>query len=231
MSKHSISHSGRCLLSRRNFLQDTSNGLGAIAMTYLLNSQGLLSAQSKQVAVRPDIDPQKPLAARTPHFVPKAKKVLVIFCSGGFSHVDSWDYKPELIRRHNQPMPGASELITFQGAQGNLIQSPYTFKPRGESGKYISDLVPNLAELVDDMCFIHSMTALKNTHGPDEYRFRSGWISKYGGLDILRTRYRKRQSTSICLHPRPQRCPTIRPQQLEQRVPTRCLSRCSFQRE
>ena len=175
MSKHSISHSGRCLLSRRNFLQDTSNGLGAIAMTYLLNSQGLLSAQSKQVAVRPDIDPQKPLAARTPHFVPKAKKVLVIFCSGGFSHVDSWDYKPELIRRHNQPMPGASELITFQGAQGNLIQSPYTFKPRGESGKYISDLVPNLAELVDDMCFIHSMTALKNTHGPAENQMNTGF--------------------------------------------------------
>ena len=168
MSKHSISHSGRRLLSRRTFLQDTSNGLGAIAMTYLLNSQGLLSAQNKQIAIRPDIDPQKPLAARTPHFVPKAKKVLVIFCSGGFSHVDSWDYKPELIRRHNQPMPGASDLITFQGEQGNLIQSPYTFKPRGESGKYISDLIPNLAELADDMCFIHSMTALKNTHGPAE---------------------------------------------------------------
>ena len=57
MSKHSISHSGRRLLSRRNFLQDTSNGLGAIATTYLLNSQGLLSAQNKQVAIRPDIDP------------------------------------------------------------------------------------------------------------------------------------------------------------------------------
>ena len=58
MSKHSISHSGRRLLSRRTFLQDTSNGLGAIAMTYLLNSQGLLSAQNKLVAIRPDIDPQ-----------------------------------------------------------------------------------------------------------------------------------------------------------------------------
>ena len=175
MSKHSISHSGRRLLSRRNFLQDTSNGLGAIAITYLLNSQGSLSAQNKQVAIRPNIEPQKPLAARTPHFVPKAKKVLVIFCSGGFSHVDSWDYKPELIRRHNQPMPGASDLITFQGAQGNLIQSPYTFKPRGESGKYISDLVPNLAELADDMCFIHSMTALKNTHGPAENQMNTGF--------------------------------------------------------
>src|SRR5690606_2460964 len=102
-------------------------------------------------------------------------RVIMIFCSGACSHLDTWDYKPELIKRHGQPMPGAEELITFQGGQGNLTRSPYEFKPRGQSGKYISELVPNLAELADDICFIHSMTAKSNTHGPGENQMSTGF--------------------------------------------------------
>jgi hypothetical protein len=66
------------------------------------------------------------------------------------------------------PDAGAGGLITFQGEQGNLIRPIRDFKPRGQSGKMISDLLPNLAEMADDMCFIHSMTAKSNTHGPAE---------------------------------------------------------------
>ena len=65
-------------------------------------------------------------------------------------------------------MPGGDKLITFQGEQGNLTQSPWEFKPRGQSGKMISELVPHLGDLADEMCFIHSLTGKTNTHGPGE---------------------------------------------------------------
>ena len=175
MSHNPLSHTGRRLLNRRNFLQEAGGGLSAIAMAYLFGTQGLLAAENDKAPIRPEVHPDNPLAARPSHFTPKANRVLVLFCSGGFSHVDSWDYKPELIHRHGQPMPGSEKLITFQGGQGNLTQSPYEFKPRGESGKYISDLIPHLAELADEMCFIHSMTALKNTHGPAENQMSTGF--------------------------------------------------------
>ncbi len=99
----------------------------------------------------------------------------MIFCSGALSHVDTWDYKPELIKRHGTPMPGAEKLVTFQGGSGNLTKSYWDFKPRGQSGKYISDMLPNLAELADEMCFIHSMTSKTNTHGPGENFMSTGF--------------------------------------------------------
>lgn len=161
------------LLSRRQFLNRSVTGLSSIALTALLKENGLLADEAP---VRPLIDPAKPYAARQPHYPAKAKQVLLIFCSGALSHVDTWDYKPELIKRHDTPMPGSGNLITFQGEQGNLIKPLWEFKPRGQSGKMISDLLPNLAELADDMCFIHSMTAKSNTHGPAENQMSTGYI-------------------------------------------------------
>jgi hypothetical protein len=99
----------------------------------------------------------------------------MIFCSGAVSQVDTFDYKPELIKRHGQPMPGAEGLITFQGQQGNLTKSPWEFRPRGQSGKMVSDLVPHLGALVDEMCFIHSLTGKTNTHGPGENFMATGF--------------------------------------------------------
>ena len=77
--------------------------------------------------------------------------MLVIFCSGACSQLDTFDYKPELIRRHGQPMPGSEKLITFQGEQGALTKSPWEFRPRGQSGKMVSDLVPHLGALADEI--------------------------------------------------------------------------------
>ena len=72
-------------------------------------------------------------------------------------------------------MPGADKLVTFQGENGNLTRPLWDFKPRGQSGKMISDLLPHLAELADDLCFIHSMTAKTNTHGPAENQMSTGF--------------------------------------------------------
>jgi hypothetical protein len=163
------------LLNRRRFLSDAGTGLGAIALTAMLGRQGLLGSNvSGKEALRPEIDPGRPYAPRKPHFAPKAKNVLVIFCSGACSQLDTFDYKPELIRRHGQPMPGVDKLITFQGEQGALTKSPWEFRPRGQSGKMISDLVPHLGALADDLCFIHSMQGKTNTHGPGENFMSTG---------------------------------------------------------
>ena len=154
---NSFSNAGRWLLNRRDFLRYAGNGLSGIALASLLARE------------------RNPIAARPSQLTPKAKRVLVLFCSGALSHIDAWDYKPELIKRHGQPMPGQEKLITFQGENGNLVRSPWEFKPRGQTGKYISDLLPHLAELADDFCFIHSMTARSNTHGPAENQMSTGF--------------------------------------------------------
>jgi hypothetical protein len=171
MPTHDLSSAGRRLLDRRGFLAHAGSGLAGVALASLLAEQDLLAAEPSSPLIRPEA----PLAARPPHFPPKAKRVLVIFCSGAVSHVDTFDYKPELLKRHGQPLPGADKLITFQGEQGQLAAPLWPFKPRGESGKMVSDLLPHLAELADEMCFIHSLTAKSNTHGPAENQMSTGF--------------------------------------------------------
>ncbi len=163
-----LSHAGRHLLSRRDFLRWGGTGLGGIALSSLLAEEG-------KSPIRPVIDPSHPYAPRAPHFPPRAKRVVLVFCSGALSHVDTFDYKPELVKRHDTPMPGGEKLVTFQGGNGNLIKPLWDFKPRGQSGKMVSDLLPNLAELADEMCFIHSMMAKSNTHGPAENQMATGY--------------------------------------------------------
>ena len=152
---------------RRAFLRDAATGAGGVALAALL-------AEAAD-PIRPAVRPDDPLAARAPHFAPKAKRVLTIFCSGAVSHLDTFDHKPELIRRDGQPLPGADRLVTFQGENGNLVKPLWTFRPRGQSGKMVSDLLPNLAALADEMCFVHSMTARSNTHGPAENQMSTGF--------------------------------------------------------
>ena len=159
------------LLNRRGFLGHTATGLGGIALAHLLGQDRASGA----VPIRPNIQPSNPNAPRPPHFQARAKRVLMIFCSGAVSQIDTFDYKPELIKRHGQPMPGAEGLVTFQGQQGNLTKSPWEFRPRGQSGKMVSDLVPHLGALADEMCFIHSLTGKTNTHGPGENFMGTGF--------------------------------------------------------
>ena len=164
----------RHLMNRSHFLSHSVSGLGGVALAQLLNSEKLLGSEKVRESapgktpIRPVIEPGNPNAARDSHFAPRATQVLQIFCSGAISQVDTFDYKPELIKNHGKPMPGGDKLITFQGEQGNLTKSPWEFKPRGQSGKMISELVPQLGALADDMCFIHSLTGKTNTHGPGE---------------------------------------------------------------
>ncbi|MBM3784969.1 MAG: DUF1501 domain-containing protein [Acidobacteria bacterium] len=134
---------------RREFI----SGLGALALAELLGA-----------------------APRQPHFAPKAKRVIQIFCPGAVSHLDTFDYKPELLKRSGQPMPGGDKDVTFQGANGNLMRSPWPFVPCGQSGKHITAMLPHLAAHVDGMAFVHSMTTRSNTHGPACVAMNTGYV-------------------------------------------------------
>ena len=158
--------------NRRKFLFDPANSLAGIALASILGQERLLGDETP---LRPQIDPSSPFGSRSPHFAAKAKNVVMIYCSGACSQLDTFDYKPELVKRHGQPMPNEEKLITFQGAQGNLTKSPWAFKPRGECGKLISDLLPQIGEMADDICFIHSLTGKTNTHGPGENFMSTGF--------------------------------------------------------
>src|ERR1041385_3763087 len=93
-----ISNAGRWMLNRRDFLRFGGTGLSGVALLSLLQEQRLLAKEP----IRPRWSSEPPSAPRPPHFAPKARNVLVIFCSGALSHVDVWDYKPELIKRHGE---------------------------------------------------------------------------------------------------------------------------------
>ena len=140
-------------MNRRTFFQDIALGLPAIAL-------GNLMAGGKV----------------EPHHTPRAQRVLQIFCPGAASHIDLWDYKPELEKRSGQPMPGGDKDVTFQGANGNLMRSPWNFVRRGQSGKPITEMLPRLGELADEMAFIHSMSSRSNTHGPACVMMNTGFV-------------------------------------------------------
>lgn len=135
-------------VARRTFLEQMSTGLAGVALSHLLANEATSATGAEKNAA------------------PKAKQVLQIFCPGAASHVDLWDHKPALEKYHGTPLPGVETEVTFQGKNGNLMQSPWPFVPAGRSGKMISSMLPHMARHVDDMAFIHSMTSRTNTHGP-----------------------------------------------------------------
>ncbi|MGB3117537.1 MAG: DUF1501 domain-containing protein [Verrucomicrobiales bacterium] len=164
-----LTPNGRHLLDRRHFLGKSATALGSIALTQLLGAEGLLAAE------RPLIDPARPYAPRLPHHPAKAMNVLVVFCAGAVSQLETWDYKPELIKQDGKPLVGGP-AVTFQGPAGNLARPQYTFRQRGQTGKWVSDMIPHLAELTDEIAFIHSLTSKSNTHGPAENFLSTGFV-------------------------------------------------------
>ncbi|MFM1770255.1 MAG: hypothetical protein RJA22_2784 [Verrucomicrobiota bacterium] len=148
------------VLSRRHFLSTSAAGLGGVALAWLLQQDQARAAAS---------------AARLPHFAPRARRIVQIFCCGGVSHLDTFDYKPELERLRGRPLEGKGENLGFFGQPGKVMPSVYPFRRRGQSGAWVSDLFPHLAGCVDDLCFIHSMTAKSNNHTPATFQMNSGF--------------------------------------------------------
>lgn len=172
-----LSPLGRSLLDRRSFLGTAGLSTSGLALASLLDSEGLLSGGSALAetpgSIRPDIDPNNPYASRKSHFDVPAKQVLVIYCPGAVSHVDTFDYKPALTKLHGQKPPGLPE-VTFEGPSGNIAKPFWKFSPQGESGKMVSDLLPHLGRQVDDFCFLHAMTTQTSAHPQGENFMNTG---------------------------------------------------------
>src|SRR5439155_2087142 len=143
-------------LDRRCFLEDAGAGLGSIALAWLLNSTGAAADPATSRAP----------ARQATHFAPRARRAIHIFSPGGVSHVDSFDYKPELERMDGKALTDKGTLDTFFGRPGNLLKSLYDFKQHGQSGLWVSALFPHLATCVDDMTFLYSVVAKSSSHTP-----------------------------------------------------------------
>jgi hypothetical protein len=139
-------------LSRRDLLKVSSAGFGQLALAGLL-------AQEQARATSVD-----PLAVKAPHFPARAKRVIFLFMHGGPSQVDTFDYKPLLKRDHGKPLPFARPKVV-SSETFNLLQSPWQFKQYGQSGAWVSDLFPEVAKCVDDLCIIKSMHGSNSRHG------------------------------------------------------------------
>ncbi|BDC47981.1 sulfatase [Bryobacterales bacterium F-183] len=147
MNRHWNSYLNQTL-SRRELLRVSSTGFGSLALASMLH--GASSAD--------------PMAVKTPHFKPRAKRVIFLFMHGGPSQVDTFDYKPLLKRDHGKPLPFARPKVV-SGETFNLLQSPWAFKQYGQSGAWVSDLFPEVAKCVDDICFVKSMWGSNSRHG------------------------------------------------------------------
>ncbi len=159
-----MSNTPKKTLNRRDFLWNVGGGLGGIALSNLLQREGHL-AEASTVGETLGL-----------HHPPKATRVIQLFMSGAASHVDTFDYKPELIKRHDQPFDVGEKIELFQSDPGTFFKSPWDWKQYGESGKWMSDLVPHLATCVDDMSFLHAMKATSNVHGPATFMQNSGFV-------------------------------------------------------
>jgi len=145
------------LISRREALARTGCGFGAMALA------GTLAEQARAGG-------SDPLAPRTPHHAPRAKRVIFLFMQGGPSHVDSFDYKPLLAEQDGKQLSFAdARVIANTGMRDSahrVMKSPWKFSQYGESGRWVSELFPETAKHVDDLCFVHSMHTEGVAHGP-----------------------------------------------------------------
>ena len=149
------------LFSRRELLKKSAVGFGNLALLSMLNDEAQAS-KSKD-----------PLAPKEPHFTPRAKRVIFLFMKGGPSHMDTFDYKPQLQKYDGKPLPFDKPRVQF-APTGNLLKSPWKFKQYGESGIHVSELFPNVAECVDDLCIINSLHGTNAAHGGALLKLHTG---------------------------------------------------------
>ena len=160
-----------CGRTRREFLWQAGGGFGATALASMLSADGFFSS-----ADAADQEYRSPLAAKPPHFAPKAKSVIFLFMYGGPSHIDTFDRKPIM-----KGMDGKTVKVKTHGRgghrdSGRIVEPRWDFHQHGECGKWVSTLFPNVAKHVDDIAFLHSMTADSPIHGSAMLMMNSGKI-------------------------------------------------------
>ncbi len=163
--------------SRRQFFNHSGAGFASVALN------ALLADELRAATFRPPaIDPLQPLAERLPHFAPRAKQVIFLFQYGGPSTFDLLDYKPELIRLHGQPVPESFKKNpdkvggVFNHCKDELMAGPWKWAQHGQSGQWVSELLPHTARHVDELCQVRSMYSESSNHAPATYLMNTGAI-------------------------------------------------------
>ena len=169
MSSRQQHRAAFCGRTRREFLWQAGGGFGAAALASMLGNDGFFSqAGAGEVAY------ESPLAAKPPHFAPKAKSVIFLFMYGGPSHIDTFDYKPNMIGMDGK----TANVETFgrggRKSAGRIVEPRWKFHQHGQCGKWVSELFPHVAGHVDDIAFLHSMTADSPIHGSAMLMMNSG---------------------------------------------------------
>ena len=153
--------------TRRHFFKQCSMGLGGVALSEMLATDAMgLEA------------PNNPLLPKLPHFAPKAKRVIYLHLTGSPPHLDLWDHKPELVKRDGQECPDEyikGKKFAFTSGTPKLMGSPRTFKQYGKNGLWMSDAIPHLHGVADDLCIINSMTTDHFNHAPAELFVHTGF--------------------------------------------------------
>jgi len=149
-------HGAFCGRTRREFLWQAGAGFTGLALAGLLDQEGFFAQQS--VAADGVTPWASPLAPKPTHFAAKAKSVIFLYMYGGPSHIDMFDYKPALIGRDNQTIEVKTHGRQGRRNQGRIVEPRWKFRQHGQSGQWVSDLLPNIARCVDDIAFVKSMT-------------------------------------------------------------------------
>jgi hypothetical protein len=153
--------------SRRRFLKEFGGGIAGLALCDLLKQEQLLGSNTLT---------DSPLVPKKPHYAPKARAVISLFMNGGASHLDTFDPKPELIKRHLEAPPASLNIQPFFPNPGTFLKSPFSFKRSGQSGIEVSELFAHTAECIDDIAVVRSMHAISNNHTPAILQMMTGFI-------------------------------------------------------
>lgn len=154
------------LASRRELLQDLATGFGGIALSWMLARESSAAGGSELAAAA---------SSNGIHFPARAKRAIHIFSPGGVSHVDTFDYKSELERMDGKSLDNKGKIDTFFGRPGNLQKPFFAFKQRGECGRWVSELLPHMAQRVDDLAVILSMVTKSSSHTPACFQMNTGF--------------------------------------------------------
>src|SRR5262249_27543493 len=161
-------------ISRRNMLFTAGGGISGLALANLLGQEGLLAAPTGDQACAAGPLGGSAVAPPKPHFKPRAKAVISLFMPGGGRPIDSFDPKPVLKKYHGKPLTGFGEIVVRQGFPGPIMASPYSYKKYGQSGIEVSELLPNIGSIVDDIALIRSANGISNDHVLAHYEWNTG---------------------------------------------------------
>lgn len=155
--------------TRREFLVRSAQGMGTMALASLLNGVGFASLRAQSLGPKATVD-RWPGIVSPPHVAPRAKRIIYLYMAGGPSHLETLDYKPTLAAMHGKPMPASitagQQLAQLQGQQLNCMGPQAAFRRFGDSGQMMSEYLPHIGQIADDICIIRSMQTEQINHDP-----------------------------------------------------------------